>query len=108
MKNQRTLAPITGKNKKKTQYLQSNVNNNNEDPHSKLTIEQKLALKPSDLVPQLANPTMKKRDYKMLEKDQQRERLRELEQERTKFEVSEAFEDNLLSGGVYEQASQRV
>ena len=51
MNNQRNLPAITGKNKKKTQYLQSNVNNNNEDPHSKLTIEQKLALKPSDLVP---------------------------------------------------------
>ena len=69
MNNQRVLPPITGKNKKKTQYLQSNVTNNNEDPHSKLTMEQKLALKPSDLVPQLANQTMKKRDFKQLEKD---------------------------------------
>lgn len=69
MDDKQALPPITGKNKKKTQYLQSNSNNNQEDQHSKLTLEQKLQMKPSDLVPQLANPTVKRRDMKMLEKE---------------------------------------
>lgn len=76
MEEKQPLPPITGKNKKKTQYLKTDLSDQVEDPHAKLSIEEKLKMKPSELVPQLANQTMRKRDAKQVTKEQERDRLR--------------------------------
>ena len=86
------LNPITGKNKKKTQYLITSQKQE-EDPHANLTLAQRMAMKPSELVPQLSNPALRKRELKILEKD--RKKFQELEQS---YEVSETFEQNLYQG----------
>lgn len=51
-------------------------------------------MKPSELVPQLANPALRKRELKIMEKD--RKKFKELDQQQ--YEVSQAFEQNLYQG----------
>lgn len=69
------------------QYLKPNAELE-VDPHKNMTLEEKLALKASDLVPQLPSTDYRKRDAKTLDKERQRDRLRELEFEKNKYEVS--------------------
>ena len=59
-------------------------------------------MNPSELVPQLNNPAVRKREMKIFEKDQKKERLMELEQERNQFEISQGFEGDLYQEKNYE------
>lgn len=55
------------------------------DSHANLSVQDKLKMRPSDLIPQLDNPAVRKREKKMIEKDMKRDRLKELAQDANQY-----------------------
>ena len=81
-----TRVSMVSKNKKAHYLLPQK---NEQDPHMLLSMEERMKLKPEELVPQIVNPAARKREQKILEK----ERRKMLQQKLP--EISEGFEANL-------------